>query len=41
MRCCEDLENMGIELDLIKNNQRAKSILDISAKKSKVKVFNF
>ena len=38
MRCCEDLENMGIELDLIKNNQRAKEILDISAKESKIKV---
>jgi len=37
-RCCEDLENLGIELDLIKNNQRAKEILDISAKISRVKV---
>lgn len=38
MRCCEDLENLGIELDLVKNNQRAKEILDISSKDSKVKV---
>jgi acetate kinase len=38
MRCCEDLENLGIELDLVKNNQRAKQILDISSKDSKVKV---
>ena len=37
-RCCENLENLGIELDLIKNNQRAKEILDISAKNCKVKV---
>ncbi len=39
VRCCEDLEHLGIELDLIKNNQRAKEIIDISSKKSKVKVF--
>ncbi len=38
MRCCENLENLGIELDLIKNNQRAKEILDISDKQSKVKI---
>jgi len=37
-RCCESLENLGIELDLVKNNQRAKNILDISLKGSKVKV---
>jgi len=37
-RCCADLENLGIELDLVKNNQRAKEILDISAKNSRVKV---
>ena len=37
-RCCENLENLGIELDLVKNNQRAKKILDISSKNSKVKV---
>jgi acetate kinase len=37
-RCCESLENLGIELDLVKNNQRAKNILDISLKDSKVKV---
>ncbi len=37
-RCCENLENLGIELDLVKNNQRAKNILDISFKNSKVKV---
>jgi acetate kinase len=38
VRCCENLENLGIELDLVKNNQRAKEILDISSKESKVKV---
>ena len=38
MRCCADLENLGIELDLVKNNQRAKEIIDISDKNSKVKV---
>ena len=38
MRCCEDLDILGIELDLVKNNQRAKKILDISSKESKVKV---
>ncbi|HIP30373.1 MAG TPA: acetate kinase [Sulfurospirillum arcachonense] len=37
-RCCENLENLGIELDLVKNNQRAKEILDISAKGARVKV---
>ncbi len=37
-RCCENLENLGIELDLVKNNQRAKGILDISTKNSRVKV---
>jgi len=37
-RCCSDLENLGIELDLIQNNQRAKKIIDISSKNSKVKV---
>ncbi|NOX15556.1 MAG: acetate kinase, partial [Epsilonproteobacteria bacterium] len=35
---CSSLENLGISLDLGKNNQRAKSILDISATNSKVKV---
>jgi len=37
-RCCEDLENLGVELDLIKNNQRAKDILEISTKNSKAKL---
>ena len=37
-RCCESLEHMGIELDLVKNNQRAKEIIEISTKESKVKV---
>jgi len=37
-RCCENLENLGIELDLVKNNQRAKEVLDISSKNSRVKV---
>lgn len=37
-RCCSDLENLGIELDLVQNNQRAKEIIDISSKNSKVKV---
>ena len=37
-RCCNDLENLGIELDLVQNNQRAKKIIDISSKDSKVKV---
>jgi len=37
-RCCRDLENLGIEVDLVQNNQRAKKIMDISSKSSKVKV---
>ena len=37
-RCCENLESLGIELDLVKNNQRAKEILDISSKEARVKV---
>ena len=37
-RCCENLENLGIELDLAKSNQRAKGVLDISSKNSRVKV---
>ncbi|MBL0686331.1 MAG: acetate kinase [Sulfurospirillum sp.] len=38
VRCCADLENLGIELDLVKNNQKIKEILDISLKESKIKV---
>lgn len=37
-RCCSDLEHLGIELDLIQNNQRAKKIIDISTKDSDIKV---
>lgn len=37
-RCCSDLEHLGIELDLVQNNQRAKQIVEISLKNSKVKV---
>ncbi len=35
---CSNLENLGISLDLDKNNQRAKEIIDISKPNSKVKV---
>ena len=35
---CSNLENMGISLDLKKNNQRAKEIIEISKKDSKVKI---
>ena len=35
---CSNLENMGISLDLKKNNQRAKEIIEISKKNSKVKI---
>jgi len=37
-KCCENLENLGIELDLVQNNQKARKIIDISSKESKVKV---
>ncbi len=37
VRCCENLEHLGIELDLIQNNQKAKEILDISSKDASVK----
>lgn len=37
-RCCKDLEHLGIELDLEKNNQRASQIVEISKENSKVKV---
>lgn len=37
-RCCKDLEHLGIELDLEKNNQRASKIVEISKENSKVKV---
>ena len=37
-RCVQDLDNLGIELDTIKNNQRAKEILNITSKDSKVKI---
>jgi len=37
-RCCSDLENLGIQIDLVKNNQKARKIIDISLKDSKVKV---
>jgi len=35
---CSNLENMGISLDLKKNNQKAKEIIEISKKNSKVKI---
>ncbi len=35
---CSNLENLGISLDLEANNQRAKEILEINKKESKVKV---
>ncbi|NCP06609.1 MAG: acetate kinase [Flavobacteriales bacterium] len=35
---CEDLDYLGIELDLDKNNVKAREIIDISSIKSKVKV---
>jgi len=35
---CSNLENMGISLDLKKNDQRAKEIIEISKKDSKVKI---
>lgn len=35
---CSDLENLGISLDLKKNNQKAKEIIEISKKDSKVKI---
>ena len=35
---CSNLENMGISLDLKENNQRAKEIIEISKKDSKVKI---
>ncbi|MCF6172903.1 MAG: acetate kinase [Campylobacteraceae bacterium] len=34
---CSNIENLGISIDLDKNNQRAKGILDISAVNSKIK----
>lgn len=37
-RCCEGLENLGIQLDKSKNNKRAKEILDVSQSSSSVKV---
>ena len=37
-RCCSDLENLGIEIDLVKNNQKARKIIEISLKDSRVKV---
>ncbi len=35
---CSDLENLGISLDLKANNQRAKEIIEINKKESKVKI---
>jgi acetate kinase len=35
---CSNLENLGISLDVKKNNQRAKEILEVNTKDSKVKV---
>jgi len=35
---CSNLQNLGISLDLKKNNQRAKEIIEISKKDSKIKV---
>ena len=37
-RCCSDLENLGIKIDLVKNNQKARKIIEISLKDSRVKV---
>ena len=35
---CSNLQNLGISLDLKKNNQKAKEIIEISKKDSKIKV---
>ena len=35
---CSNLENLGISLDIDKNNQRAKEILEVNTKDSRVKV---
>ncbi len=37
-RSCSELEHIGMELDLVKNNQRSKEILEISSKNSKIKI---
>ncbi len=35
---CSDMQNLGIEIDLDKNNQRVKDVLDFTGKNSKVKL---
>ncbi len=38
LESCSNLENLGIKIDEEKNNQRAKTIIDIGDKSSKVKI---